>query len=137
MRFILFLCLILSINLVHAMDDDIGGGGGYAEGGGGDGGSQGGATCQENHRVDADGNCVACLGGRTRPAGDDPDGGIETKCNCAANERVNNNQCVACPALHINKAGNNPNGADTECLPLSLATATVIKAEYNERGQCT
>ena len=34
---------------------------------------------------------------------------------CAANERVQSNACVACPAGSTNAAGDDPSGVDTSC----------------------
>ena len=54
--------------------------------------------CGENQRAPWNG-CVACPNGETRSAGD-PVPGLDTTCSafaCAANERVFNQACIACP----------------------------------------
>lgn len=73
--------------------------------------------CEENERVEAH-QCIPCEPGRSRPAGDDPDG-INTWCEpilCEVQERVEDYQCVPCPIEEYNDRTHRASDGDTACL---------------------
>jgi hypothetical protein len=87
-------------------------------------------TCGADQRVQ-DNACVACPANSTNEAGDDASG-ADTACDCDAgyggdgitecvagacnaDERVQDNACVDCPANASNAPGDDSTGADTAC----------------------
>ncbi|MFK7989144.1 MAG: DUF1554 domain-containing protein [Sandaracinaceae bacterium] len=86
--------------------------------------------CAASERVQ-DNACVACPARSTNAADDDASGG-NTACDCdpgtmgpgtaacvpilcPANQRVQNNACVACPAMSTNAANDDASGINTAC----------------------
>ena len=74
--------------------------------------------CEENHYV-SNNDCVACVAGSTRPAGDDATG-PDTQCEvtlCSEDEHVVENTCVPCEAGSNRPSGDDASGEDTACIP--------------------
>ena len=69
--------------------------------------------CQTDQYSTGNGQCLTCPVGRFVPTPINPS--TAAQCTCLANERVQSNACVACPSGFTNAAGDDPNGADTEC----------------------
>jgi hypothetical protein len=91
-------------------------GGSTAEGGDPNGAATS-CDCAANYRVDANAECAACNPGETNAPLDKTQNG-ETQCDityCAANERVESNVCVPCPAGMINDANDPANDINTIC----------------------
>ena len=90
-------------------------------------------ACPENFRVDnTTQTCVACSGNLTRASGDNPLGGVETRCGCAIDERVVNNNCTACPAGTTRAPGDDPLGFDTVCDAVAYVELLVV----NDKARC-
>ena len=94
-------------------------------------GSETHCTCPVDFRVQSL-ECVACVGGSTRAAGDNPLSAGNTTCECATDERVVNETCTACPAGTTNVAGDDPLGGDTECEPVAYVELLVV----NDKARC-
>ena len=94
-------------------------------------GSETHCTCPVDFRVESSA-CVACAGGSTRAAGDNPLSAGNTTCGCATDERVFNSTCTACPAGTTDVAGDDPLGVDTVCEPVAYIELLVV----NDKARC-
>ena len=65
------------------------------------------SLCPANYRVESSA-CVACAGGSTRAAGDNPLSAGNTTCGCATDERVFNSTCTACRPAGMIRLGLRP-----------------------------
>lgn len=73
--------------------------------------------CAANYRVNAQAECEQCQPGETNAPLDKTQDG-ETQCDiteCAADERVENHACIACPIGMVNEANDPANDVNTVC----------------------
>jgi len=88
------------------------------------------SSCGDNQHVFAR-QCIDCVPGATRAAGDDPNGG-DTDCEptlCGKDEAVFKNECVPCEAGKVHPKGAFATWADSDCYSICGKDERVINFE--------